>query len=197
MLSCTLRMLLHSVYLCLTVRHKQVGPTLGVSGGLCAVRQYLCINNKMAMSDILCDTLKISKYDVHAHNKYFLKHFYCIHWECRLHYWGSVSLCHSFLKSQRQTNAPWILLILKACLHIPIPSPTPSPSSFIIVSVVTKCLTGTMGVEPTFGMCKQAFRSRYSKNCEKKNRFPDVACIPYDGGFTFKSTLAGPSGKNR
>ena len=86
MLSCTLSIVLHSVYLCLTVRHKQIGPTLGVSGGLCAVRQHLCINNKMAMCDILCDTLKFSKYDMHAHNKYFRQHFYCIHWECRPHF---------------------------------------------------------------------------------------------------------------
>ena len=64
MLSCTLSIVLHSVYLCLTIRHKQIGPTLGVSGGLCAVRQHLCINNKMAMCDILCDTLKFSKYDI-------------------------------------------------------------------------------------------------------------------------------------
>ena len=79
MLSCTLRIVLHCVYLCLTVRHKQIGSTLGVPRGLCTVRQYLCINNKIAMCDILCDTLKISKYDMHAHNKYFLQHFYSIH----------------------------------------------------------------------------------------------------------------------
>ena len=99
MLSCTLSIVLHSVYLCLTIRHKQIGPTLGVSGGLCAVRQHLWINNKMAMCDILCDTLKFSKYDTHAHNKYFLQHFYCIHWECRPHFWDGVSLYHSCLKS--------------------------------------------------------------------------------------------------
>ena len=151
--SWTLGIVLRSVYLCLTVRHKQIGPTLGVSRGLCTVRQYLCINNKMAMCDILCDTLKILKYDMHAHNKYFLQRFYCIHWERRPHYWDNVSLCHSSLKSKRQTDAPWILL-------------TP--------------------------------RSRYSKNCAKRNRFLSVARILHDGGFfTFKSTLAGPSGKNR
>ena len=35
------------------------------------------------------------------------------------------------------------------------------------------------------------------ENCAKGNRFPDVARTPHDCAFTFKSTLAGPSGKNR
>ena len=70
----------------------------------------------------------------------------------------------------------------KAYLHIPTPSPIPSPSSFIIVQMVTFCLTCRMGLEPILpirwpvtistmfnfdgvgigdgvGMCNQAFTS--------------------------------------
>ena len=45
----------------------------------------------------------------------------------------------------------WNLVVLfKACLHVPSlsPCPSPSPSKFIIVPMETDCLTGRMGTEP-------------------------------------------------
>ena len=86
---------------------------------------------------------------------------------------------------------------LEECLHIPIPSP--SPSSFIIVPMVTGCLTGKMVVEPILpvtistiinldgdgdgvGMCKQAFNvSRtgifWLRSLVFQKKWQEISCI--------------------